>query len=134
MQECEAQSDLRGLHLPSLLIMPVQRVPRYELLLRDLCHHTSTVHPDFDTLQKCLNEVQKVCASLNESKRIHENQEKVHDVSARLGHRCEGLVAPQRLFVSEDDVVTDSLVFCAPQGRCADKLSAFDLEEWANLC
>jgi hypothetical protein len=34
------------------LIMPVQRIPRYQLLLRDLLKHTEKDHNDFESLQK----------------------------------------------------------------------------------
>jgi hypothetical protein len=34
------------------LIMPVQRIPRYQLLLRDLLKHTEKDHNDYESLQK----------------------------------------------------------------------------------
>jgi RhoGEF domain len=36
-----------SLTLQNLLIAPVQRIPRYILLLCDLCKHTAPTHPDF---------------------------------------------------------------------------------------
>jgi len=48
------------LDLFSLLIMPVQRVPRYVLLLRELIKHTPKTHPDYENLvraQKMMEEV-----------------------------------------------------------------------------
>jgi hypothetical protein len=32
--------------------MPVQRIPRYQLLLRDLLKHTEKDHNDYESLQK----------------------------------------------------------------------------------
>lgn len=34
------------------MIMPVQRIPRYQLLLRDLLKHTDKDHVDYESLQK----------------------------------------------------------------------------------
>jgi hypothetical protein len=46
-----------NLDLASILIMPVQRIPRYELLLRELIKCTTEMHVDWNNLQKA----QKVC-------------------------------------------------------------------------
>lgn len=43
------------LHLSTLHpVMPIQRVPRYELLIADLVKHTPEGHPDADSLQLAL--------------------------------------------------------------------------------
>jgi hypothetical protein len=41
-----------NLDLASILIMPVQRIPRYELLLRELIKCTNEMHIDWNNLQK----------------------------------------------------------------------------------
>lgn len=38
----------------SFLLMPVQRIPRYKLLLDDLIHNTPEIHYDYDDLEKAL--------------------------------------------------------------------------------
>lgn len=38
--------------LSSFLIMPIQRIPRYELLLRELKKKTPEQHPDFDKIDR----------------------------------------------------------------------------------
>jgi hypothetical protein len=43
------------LDLPSLLITPIQRIPRYNLLLRDLIKSTWEDHPDFESLTAASN-------------------------------------------------------------------------------
>ncbi len=42
------------LPLPAMLVMPVQRMPRYKLLLTDLLKHTAESHPDYKNLQDAL--------------------------------------------------------------------------------
>ncbi len=38
------------LSLPSILIMPAQRMPRYEMLMKGLLKQTPETHPDFKNL------------------------------------------------------------------------------------
>lgn len=46
---------LKNLDLNSLLVMPVQRLPKYVLLFKDLIKHTEETHPDLKNLKKCLD-------------------------------------------------------------------------------
>src|SRR3990167_1239856 len=41
-----------GQPIPALLILSVQRIPRYELLLRDLLKATPDTHPDYEGIQR----------------------------------------------------------------------------------
>jgi len=52
--------------LDNLLIMPVQRLPRYNLLLRDLLKHTPDDHPDVDNLKKAIAVIQRLCDRIDE--------------------------------------------------------------------
>jgi len=38
--------------LESYLVKPVQRLPKYPLLIKDLLKHTDQDHPDYENLQK----------------------------------------------------------------------------------
>ena len=55
-----------GRKAADFLIMPVQRIPRYEMLTAQLLKFTTRVHPDrpphvdFDDLSKALDEIKKV--------------------------------------------------------------------------
>lgn len=40
-----------GRKLPSLLITPIQRVPRYKLLLQEVLQHTPNKHKEYNLLQ-----------------------------------------------------------------------------------
>ena len=46
--------------LESLLIQPIQRLPRYILLLQELCKHTWKQHPDWETLFQALDKMKDV--------------------------------------------------------------------------
>lgn len=59
--------------ITDFLIMPIQRIPRYVLLLNDLCKHTKKSHLDFSDLRKALLKMKEVAGYVNEHKRDAEN-------------------------------------------------------------
>jgi len=54
------QKKTNALDLPSFLILPVQRIPRYMLLLTELDKYTEASHPDKKSLGKVKKERKKV--------------------------------------------------------------------------
>lgn len=52
METSRSHPDCKGQDVQSLLIEPIQRVPRYELLLKSLLDYTERTHPDYETLDK----------------------------------------------------------------------------------
>jgi len=58
-----------GLNLQGHLIMPIQRIPRYELLLKELLKFTIPEHVDYEPLKKGLQLVHDVCEQINEKKK-----------------------------------------------------------------
>jgi hypothetical protein len=51
-QKCKEHPEGKSLDLASFLIMPVQRIPRYNLLLTDMMRNTWVDHPDYASLKK----------------------------------------------------------------------------------
>lgn len=49
--------------------MPVQRLPRYVMLLQDLLKHTSAARPDYMALQQALEAMRDLTNTLNTNKR-----------------------------------------------------------------
>lgn len=66
-----------GRKLPSLLITPIQRVPRYKLLLREVLQHTSHKHKEYNLLQVCLVEVEKAARHINALIEEYEESQKL---------------------------------------------------------
>ena len=66
--------------------MPVQRLPRYEMLLRDIVKHTWDSHPDKSNLTEALRHICEINAFVNESKRAADNCEKVVDIRSKLNN------------------------------------------------
>lgn len=52
--------ECAGKGLQAYILAPVQRIPRYKLLLEDLLKHTPTDHPDYSNLQQALNQIESV--------------------------------------------------------------------------
>ncbi|XP_035714251.1 uncharacterized protein LOC110858191 isoform X2 [Folsomia candida] len=70
--EAKARSHRGKLSIDSLLIMPIQRIPRYELLVKELLKHTDPTHDDHSRLILVLEKIKKFavhidCASVDSS-------------------------------------------------------------------
>jgi len=96
--------DLEHRGLEDFLIRPVQRIPRYFLLLQDLVQHTSTDHPDYANLDLATQKVQAVAEYMNEKKREAENIMKVTEIQEMIEGDCEPLAQPHRRFVKESQL------------------------------
>eukprot|EP00027_Filamoeba_sp_ATCC50430_P016850 CAMPEP_0168571736 /NCGR_PEP_ID=MMETSP0413-20121227/17521_1 /TAXON_ID=136452 /ORGANISM="Filamoeba nolandi, Strain NC-AS-23-1" /LENGTH=753 /DNA_ID=CAMNT_0008604661 /DNA_START=30 /DNA_END=2291 /DNA_ORIENTATION=+ len=70
--------------LPSFLIMPVQRIPRYNLLLKDLLKRTWSDHPDYEALTQASQKADKIAEYLNEMKRLAEEQTVLMELQSKI--------------------------------------------------
>jgi len=68
LTNAKSHPDAKSLDLRSFLIQPVQRVPRYEMLLKDLIAHTEVDHPDHAPLQEALERISAVAKLTNQFK------------------------------------------------------------------
>ncbi|EGG14725.1 pleckstrin domain-containing protein [Cavenderia fasciculata] len=69
-----------GLNVESFLILPVQRIPRYVLLLQDLLKYTSNDHPDFDQLCEALGTIKDFAETINYKKSEEDNNSRIQQV------------------------------------------------------
>eukprot|EP00466_Bigelowiella_natans_P000623 jgi/Bigna1/125969/aug1.1_g677 len=77
------QSKRWAQHVPQgspffLLIKPVQRVPRYRLLIQELVKLTPPIAPSYSVLEQALGVIKVIASHVNETIRQAENQEKLH--------------------------------------------------------
>eukprot|EP00698_Gefionella_okellyi_P025313 TRINITY_DN9234_c0_g1_i1.p1 TRINITY_DN9234_c0_g1~~TRINITY_DN9234_c0_g1_i1.p1 ORF type:complete len:1132 (-),score=272.22 TRINITY_DN9234_c0_g1_i1:130-3525(-) len=103
----ETKPQLKGLKLTDFLIMPIQRIPRYEMLLNEYMKNTPKGHRDHDNMQQALLSVRQVAQYVNERKREAENRHRVIEVRDLFNSGDHGdldLVAPSRQFVRESEV------------------------------
>ena len=89
-----------GNSLQSLLIMPIQRIPRYRLLLEEIIKKTPEDIACFMNLKKALEEIKNVANIVNQSMKDGESRAKVLAIQSRIGNN-RTLVAAARTFVME---------------------------------
>ncbi|KAI8806077.1 hypothetical protein BJ742DRAFT_375698 [Cladochytrium replicatum] len=77
------------INLQSFLILPVQRLPRYKLLIDELAGATAPSHPDAAMVAKATEEVARVVAECNEKKREWEEREKGRELISLIRHNDE---------------------------------------------
>ncbi|EFA78697.1 pleckstrin domain-containing protein [Heterostelium album PN500] len=77
--KARSDSTSNGQDLNSLLIMPVQRLPRYVLLLTELLKSTPAGHANIKILETCISNIKAVTSFINEAKRDDENQSKAKE-------------------------------------------------------
>eukprot|EP01126_Amoeba_proteus_P016866 TRINITY_DN1792_c2_g2_i1.p1 TRINITY_DN1792_c2_g2~~TRINITY_DN1792_c2_g2_i1.p1 ORF type:complete len:360 (+),score=50.44 TRINITY_DN1792_c2_g2_i1:60-1139(+) len=91
----------KGLSLVMYLIMPVQRIPRYLLLLSSLCEYTDPRHEDYPNICNAISAIKSVAESVNASVKNAENRAHVISISQQLINFNEGfeLIEPHRLHI-----------------------------------
>ncbi|XP_007448136.1 PREDICTED: rho guanine nucleotide exchange factor 17 [Lipotes vexillifer] len=94
--------------LSDLMIKPVQRIPRYELLVKDLLKHTPEDHPDHPLLLDAQRSIKQVAERINKGVRSAEEAERHARVLQEIEAHIEGmedLQAPLRRFLRQEMVI-----------------------------
>ncbi|KAL5037253.1 hypothetical protein BDV3_006777 [Batrachochytrium dendrobatidis] len=99
IKEQGMKPECKGRIFQTFLIEPVQRIPRYKLLLEDLLKRTPTQHPDHIGVVRALKLVSQVATFVNEDIRMHENVLQMIDIQKGLAGLNESLLAPGRRFI-----------------------------------
>jgi len=76
----EAADRVRNMDMGFFLIMPIQRVPRYVLLLETIIKHTEAGHPGMEALQSALKRMRETANVLNASISRKESEDAVAGV------------------------------------------------------
>lgn len=107
------QSLVNGQTLQSLLILPIQRVPRYQLLLKELIKRTEiydNLHPDLYNLKNAYEQICEVNERMNERMKEFERHQRVAEIENRFGRNIvreklggESLVTPSRYYIYDSE-------------------------------
>ena len=98
----DAQVQSGGKTLSDLLIMPIQRVPRYQMLLQELLKNTPTNHVDFANLDKALESINLMTEELEESKKEADHLERIIVMANILrGENLPEIIVPGRRYIRE---------------------------------
>ncbi|CAA9999431.1 unnamed protein product [Nesidiocoris tenuis] len=108
--ETTAKEHKGKLSLDSLLIMPVQRIPRYELLIQTLLKHTESCHSDARLLIDAQHGIHDLATTINFGRHatsLNTRSSTCHEL-AQLETIIEGLAggltSPDRTFLCHDQV------------------------------
>eukprot|EP01102_Stenamoeba_stenopodia_P004570 TRINITY_DN1486_c0_g1_i1.p1 TRINITY_DN1486_c0_g1~~TRINITY_DN1486_c0_g1_i1.p1 ORF type:complete len:810 (+),score=177.59 TRINITY_DN1486_c0_g1_i1:232-2661(+) len=85
----------------SLLITPVQRIPRYVLLLSELLKRTSDDDAEKAKLNAAVDLIKEVADKINETKRVTDSLQKLVEIQSTLSSSSYNFVESHRIFVRE---------------------------------
>ncbi|CAK76050.1 unnamed protein product (macronuclear) [Paramecium tetraurelia] len=115
--------DYNNQDIDSFLIKPVQRIPKYNLLLEDLIKHTDKIHPDYKNL----------CESLELFKNINDDNNKNMDkfLSSKLFdmEKWFGNKLSQKLVDTKRKYITELLTSILDQTNKVIIVTAFILSD-----
>lgn len=93
--------------ITDLSITPIQRIPRYVLLLKELLNCTPEDDPDRENLIATIAETKELADYINESKRINENLQVAFKIQELIaGADVPNLLEPHRYFLHEGPILT----------------------------
>eukprot|EP01083_Nonionella_stella_P115268 341565_1 len=97
---CDKQCGVffNNLSLEQLLILPIQRMPRYKLLLTEIVKFTPQNHPNLQLLKQALADIAKVNDSINDGIKDFESRIEVQNIENRLKIN---LVTPARRYIKQ---------------------------------
>jgi len=106
IKECQRKL---GNTIESFLILPVQRIPRYVLLLKAVLKHTEKRNPDYDLVSRAMQKMEAVGNNINERRRMFEKKramsKRLKVLQGQIRGGIEGLVDENRYIVKEDDII-----------------------------
>eukprot|EP00007_Cunea_sp_BSH-02190019_P001933 CAMPEP_0174240512 /NCGR_PEP_ID=MMETSP0417-20130205/19112_1 /TAXON_ID=242541 /ORGANISM="Mayorella sp, Strain BSH-02190019" /LENGTH=805 /DNA_ID=CAMNT_0015319609 /DNA_START=29 /DNA_END=2443 /DNA_ORIENTATION=+ len=104
--ECGKSKRAKNKDISSFLIMPVQRIPRYALLLDNLLKYTPEDHPDYKDLSEAVTKVKDVANYVNEKAKEAENIQKVLNVRSQFQNQLDvKLAEAHRRYLMEGDLM-----------------------------
>jgi hypothetical protein len=122
LEECNAVAkDLSGAwDLDALLVKPVQRITRYQLLLGSIVKHTDPEHPDYESLKQARDEIKNLLENIdNQKKRINMVTAAVNGRKRKDSNLRVGLKNPFKSEKATTDYNwTDSATEDKEYGRC----------------
>ncbi|KAK3103494.1 hypothetical protein FSP39_019615 [Pinctada imbricata] len=101
IRQQEDREDMMGLKVNALLITPVQRIPRYKLLLEDLLENTTENHHDYIQLKESVRQISEIASHINDHIKQHENFQKMLSIQKSFDSSAPKILAPGREFIKE---------------------------------
>ncbi|CAM9782180.1 unnamed protein product [Pylaiella littoralis] len=99
---CEKQKPCRGLRLRDFLVLPVQRIPRYRLLLEAILQHTAAESSVHSKAEESLSTMGGIASRIDADVSLQQQKNKVYRVQQEFGGAS--FVTASRLFIREGDL------------------------------
>ena len=90
------KNKTNGMTLESFLIMPIQRVPRYKMLLSELLNHTMPSRADHKDLTIALSKISEVALKINASINTNDDNESMLHIQ-QLFNKTVEIMKPARV-------------------------------------
>ncbi|KAI9293049.1 Dbl homology domain-containing protein [Neoconidiobolus thromboides FSU 785] len=127
LEQCSQHPKHNQLNLQGFLLLPVQRIPRYKMLLYDLLKYTPLDDPDRQDLIDAHSDIAKRAQEINERKRVKEANDKVIEIQNSIkGNHKVPLVEPHRRFIKEGFLYLSRIV-SMKQGHSQPQLNTLDV-------
>ena len=91
--------------LNALLITPVQRIPRYKLLLDDIIKNTPRYHPDKENLLEARAQIDSIAWYINDQIKDYENNKIMIDIQKSLQGGLPKIIKPDRKLVKQGNLM-----------------------------
>ncbi|KAJ3895110.1 hypothetical protein GG344DRAFT_39653 [Lentinula edodes] len=112
LKRCRLNPQHSQLNLEGYLLLPIQRIPRYRLLLEELRRSTPLPYDYMeDQLDRALNEISSLANNMNEGKREAEARRKLVTWQTRIRGRFPSpLVQPHRRLIMDGPLMLTRVV------------------------
>lgn len=130
----EGRTRCHNLSISDLIVTPIQRVPRYPMLIKEIIKYSEPHHPDLGLLTAALEKYTLLNRHINEGIKEQEKRDKVREIGEKVleGGKPISLVAPARMFIMQGELwkvcrgknkkymfflFNDLLIYANPQGK-----------------
>ncbi|EDV95919.1 rhoGEF domain-containing protein gxcJ [Drosophila grimshawi] len=100
LEETESRPEVQR-KLNSLMIVPIQRVPRYKLLLEQVLLYTSPADADYKHLKESVKEIEATASHINSCVEDQEITQYLIHLQNSLVNRTPNIVKPSRRVIKE---------------------------------
>lgn len=90
--------------LNALLITPIQRVPRYRLLLKQVLLYTSPSETDYKLLQESIRQIENTVSHIDSLIEDQESAQKIINLQNSLVNRMPNIVKPSKSLVESSTI------------------------------
>eukprot|EP01126_Amoeba_proteus_P054474 TRINITY_DN6704_c0_g1_i9.p1 TRINITY_DN6704_c0_g1~~TRINITY_DN6704_c0_g1_i9.p1 ORF type:complete len:492 (-),score=147.03 TRINITY_DN6704_c0_g1_i9:199-1674(-) len=105
LEEVQEKPECMGLSFQAYLIMPIQRIPRYRMLITDLVKNTPNTHEDYVKLEKSLESFIEVAGKVDAAVTEAEKREEMLKVAKKFdGYKEVELIKPGRSFIMDGEL------------------------------